>query len=74
MMHNMEKISIIVPCYIARNVKKQPFGAFADAASSYILVGFLGACIGYSVYTDGGMFLCFWMGIDYFGGSIGYNI
>lgn len=61
---NLWYLSDTVDGNIARSVKKQPFGAFADAASSYILVGFLGACIGYSVYTDGGMLInsgCAWV-------------
>ena len=40
---------------LARSVKKLPFGEFADATSSYILVGFLCTCIGFSVYTYGGI-------------------
>lgn len=54
---NVWYLSDCVDGNIARSVKKQPFGAFADAASSYILVGFLGACLGYSVFTDGGVLL-----------------
>lgn len=42
---------------IARSIKKQPFGDFADAVSSYILVGFMGAAMGYAVYMDGGFFV-----------------
>lgn len=42
---------------IARSVRKQPFGEFADATSSYILVGFMGAAIGYSVYLNGGLLI-----------------
>lgn len=40
---------------LARSVKKLPFGEFADAASSYLLVGFLCTCMGFSVYNDGGI-------------------
>ncbi|MCD7884091.1 MAG: CDP-alcohol phosphatidyltransferase family protein [Lachnospiraceae bacterium] len=40
---------------LARSVKKQPFGEFADAISSYILVGFMCTCMGFSVYQTGGM-------------------
>ncbi len=39
---------------LARGVKKQAFGPFADSMSSYILVGLLGAPMGYAVYNDGG--------------------
>ena len=39
---------------IARGVKKQPFGEFADATSSYILIAFLYTAMGYAAYTDGG--------------------
>lgn len=42
---------------LARGVMKQPFGAFADGMSSYILVGFIGAALGYSTYLDGGVFI-----------------
>ena len=42
---------------LARSVKKQPFGEFADGISSYILVGFLCTAIGYSVYHTGGILL-----------------
>ena len=41
---------------LARCVKKQPFGIFADAISSYMLVGFMGVCIAFSVYFEGGYF------------------
>lgn len=40
---------------IARAVKKQPFGEFADACSSYILVGFLCTAMGISAYFTGGV-------------------
>lgn len=49
---------------LARAVKKQPFGEFADASSSYVLVGLMGACIGFAVYNQGGCFVepgCKWM-------------
>ena len=42
---------------LARNVKKQPFGEFADSVSSYVLVGFLGTAIGYYVMSAGGFFV-----------------
>lgn len=54
---NVWYISDCVDGNIARSIRKQPFGAFADATSSYILVGFMGACIGYAVYLDGGLFI-----------------
>lgn len=39
---------------IARSVKKQPFGAFADSISSYLLVAFLGISLGiYDYFNDG---------------------
>lgn len=41
---------------LARAVKKQPFGEFADASSSYILVGIMGTCIGFAAYHQGGVF------------------
>ena len=39
---------------LARSVKKQPFGPFSDAISSYMLVGFMGACIAFAAYSEGG--------------------
>lgn len=49
---------------LARAVKKQPFGEFADSSSSYVLVGLMGSCIGFAVYEQGGCFIdagCKWM-------------
>ena len=40
---------------LARGVKKQPFGEFADSMSSYILVGFLITCMGFACYHVGGI-------------------
>lgn len=40
---------------LARGVKKQPFGEFADSMSSYILVGFLVTCMGFACYHVGGL-------------------
>lgn len=40
---------------IARSVKKQAFGEFADGISSYILVGFLCTAMGIAVYHNGGL-------------------
>lgn len=42
---------------LARCVRKQPFGEFADAISSYILMAFLGTCMGFSVFQEGGVFV-----------------
>lgn len=39
---------------IARSVRKQPFGAFADACSSYLLIALIYVGIGYACYCDGG--------------------
>lgn len=39
---------------LARAVKKQPFGAFADSSSSYILVGFVCMAMGFACYHTGG--------------------
>ncbi|MCD7882223.1 MAG: CDP-alcohol phosphatidyltransferase family protein [Lachnospiraceae bacterium] len=49
---------------LARSVKKQPFGEFADGISSYILVGFMCTCMGFSVYQTGGVLFekgCAWI-------------
>lgn len=49
---------------LARSVKKQPFGEFADAISSYILVGFMCTAMGISVYFNGGLLIgkgCIWI-------------
>lgn len=40
---------------IARTVKKQPFGEFADATSCYILLAFVYGAMGYAAYIDGGV-------------------
>ena len=40
---------------LARCVRKQPFGEFADSMSSYILVGTMGAPMGIAAYYDGGL-------------------
>ena len=42
---------------IARSVAKQPYGEFADASSSYILINLLFTAIGVSVYKTGGLLL-----------------
>lgn len=41
---------------IARSVKKEPFGEFADALSGYILVAFMCTSFGVYVYRNGGLF------------------
>ena len=49
---------IIMDCIdgnLARCVRKQPFGEFADSMSSYILVGTMGAPMGIAAYYDGGL-------------------
>ena len=49
---------------LARSVKSQPFGEFADGISSYILVGLMCTMISVSVYFDGGLFVpasCHWI-------------
>ena len=40
---------------LARSVKKQPFGEFADGISSYILVGMMCITMSFSVYQTGGL-------------------
>ncbi len=40
---------------IARSVKKEPFGEFADALSGYILVAFMCISFGVYVYRNGGL-------------------
>lgn len=42
---------------IARSVKKELFGDFADSMSSYICVGFLFVSIGFCAYFTGGVFM-----------------
>lgn len=49
---------------IARSVKKQPFGEFADGISSYILVGFLCTSLGIAAYFNNGFLIsknCIWI-------------
>lgn len=41
---------------LARSVKRQAFGDFADATSSYILIGVLITCLGFAAYNEGGVF------------------
>lgn len=40
---------------IARSYKRQPFGDFADALSSYMLVGLMSIFMGFAVFFDGGV-------------------
>ena len=40
---------------IARSVKSEPFGEFADGISSYIIVALLGGALGIAVYYEGGV-------------------
>lgn len=49
------KILDCVDGNLARVVKKQPFGEFADSMSSYFLIGFTGAAMGIAVYFEGGL-------------------
>jgi len=42
---------------LARGVKKQAFGPFADSISSYLLVGFVCTAMGLSCYAQGGRFV-----------------
>lgn len=42
---------------LARGVKKQPFGEFADAMGSYILVGLICNTIGFAAYFEGGLLI-----------------
>ena len=42
---------------LARSVKSQPFGEFADGISSYMLVGLMCSMMGVAVYFEGGLFV-----------------
>lgn len=49
---------------IARSIKKQPFGDFADSISSYILVGIMCTTMSTVAYRNGGYFIesgCIWI-------------
>lgn len=49
---------------LARSVKSQPFGEFADGISSYILVGLMCTMMGVAVFFEGGLFVtagCPWI-------------
>lgn len=41
---------------IARSVRKERYGDFADSMSSYICVGFMFCCMGFAAYRTGGVF------------------
>ncbi len=42
---------------LARSVRRQPFGDFADALSSYILVGVIITAMGYAAFQEGGLII-----------------
>jgi phosphatidylglycerophosphate synthase len=42
---------------LARSVKSQPFGEFADGISSYVLVGMICTTMGFYVYQNGGLLI-----------------
>ncbi|CCX59749.1 CDP-alcohol phosphatidyltransferase family protein [Blautia hydrogenotrophica] len=49
---------------LARSVRAQPFGEFADGISSYILVGLMCTMMGVAVYHEGGLLVpaqCSWI-------------
>ena len=49
---------------IARSVKKEPLGEFADASSSYILINLLFSFLGIAAYRSKGLFIssgCWWI-------------
>lgn len=49
---------------LARSVKKQAFGEFADATSSYVLVALMCTTMSFAVYFDGGLLVatgCVWV-------------
>lgn len=52
---NLWSICDCVDGNIARGVKKQPFGVFADATACYLLLAFLYTSIGYAIYINGGI-------------------
>ena len=56
----MINLWLIMDCVdgnLARSVKSQPFGEFADGISSYILVGLMCITMSFSVYQTGGLFV-----------------
>ncbi len=49
---------------LARSVKKQSYGDFADGISSYVLINILFICLGMSTYFSGGLLVesnCVWI-------------
>ena len=42
---------------IARSVKSEPFGEFADGISSYIIVALIGGAMGMAAYFEGGLLI-----------------
>lgn len=40
---------------MARCVKKQAYGEFADAVAGYVLIGFMCTCIGFAAYMEDGL-------------------
>lgn len=42
---------------LARSIRKQPYGEFADAMSSYILVGLMCTCMGVCAFFEGGLLI-----------------
>lgn len=53
---NLWLISDCTDGNIARSVKRQPFGDFADSCSSYMLVALLGTALGINSYFNNGLF------------------
>ncbi len=42
---------------LARSVKRQPFGDFADGLAGYLVLSLIPVCMGWAVYKEGGMFI-----------------
>ena len=56
----MVNVWLLMDCVdgnLARGVCKQPFGEFADALSSYLLVGLICTTMGVAVYFEGGVLI-----------------
>lgn len=56
----MMNIWLLMDCIdgnLARGVKKQLFGDFADGIAGYILAGFMCSSMAFSVYRSGGLFI-----------------
>ena len=61
---NVWLLSDCIDGNIARSVKKEPFGEFADSVSSYILVALLCTSLGVNAFFNGGIIIpkeCMWM-------------